>query len=171
MPGEERKFNRRSIVAFIPTCKREREPAASHTSILDGMATLGVAVNSITGVTDKERRGVAVIAEVLVGAIFVCVEEDIGIAVAGVVMDGKVSCGDDVGFNAAVDRREGKAVGGGVFVLVADDDIEFAASVGLMDVKVACGDDIVEVGVGAESIVHVEREGVRVSDLDRGMAD
>ena len=170
MPGEERKFNRRSIVAFIPTCKREREPAASHTSILDGMATLGVAVNSITGVRVKEGRGVAVIAAVLLGAIFVCVEEDIGIAVAGVVMDVKVSCGDDVGFNAAVDRREGEAVGGGVFVPIAVDN-EFVGSVGLMDIKVACGDDIVEVVVGAESIVPAEEDGVNVGDSERGIAD
>jgi hypothetical protein len=127
MPGEERKFNRRSIVAFIPTCKRGLEPAASHTSIVVGIAAMGVVidsmtsvavgswisvgVNSIIGVTVKEGSGVAIIAEVLVGAIFVCVEEDIGIAVAGVVMDGKVACGDDVGFNAAVDRRESEAVG------------------------------------------------------------
>ena len=72
---------------------------------------MGVAVNSITGVTVEVGRGVAIIAEVLVGAIFVCVEEDIGIAVAGLVMDGKVSCGDDIGFNAAVDTRESEAVG------------------------------------------------------------
>jgi len=127
IPGEERKFKRRRIVAFIPNCKREREPAASHTSIGVGIAAMGVVVdsmssvavgswisvgvNSIIGVTVKEGRGVAIIAEVLVGAIFVCVEEDIGIAVAGVVMDGKVSCGDDIGFNAAVDRRESEAVG------------------------------------------------------------
>ena len=110
IPGDERKFKRRRIVAFIPTFKREREPAASHTSKLDGMARLGVAVNSITGVTVKEGRGVAIIVEVLVGAIFVCVEEDIGIAVAGLVMDGKVSCGDDIGFNVAVDTRESEAV-------------------------------------------------------------
>ena len=35
MPGEERKFNRRTMVAFVPTCKRERESAASHADAID----------------------------------------------------------------------------------------------------------------------------------------
>ena len=60
MPGDERKFKRRRIVAFMPTCKRERELGASHTSALEGMAGTGVAVNSLTGVTVGEGRGVAV---------------------------------------------------------------------------------------------------------------
>jgi hypothetical protein len=67
MPGEERKFKRRRIVALLPTCKRERELAASHTSIVAGIAAIGVAVNSLTGVTVGEGRGARVVAEVLAG--------------------------------------------------------------------------------------------------------
>ena len=134
MPDEERKFKRRSIVAFIPTCKRDREPAASHASIVAGIPATGVAVrNSLLGVIVGEGRSVAVKAEVLVGGgIFVCVEEDIGIAVAGVVMDGKVSCGDEVGFKAVVDISEAEAVraiaGVGDIALVGRIDVEVGAT-------------------------------------------
>jgi len=50
MPGEERKFKRRRIVAFPPTCNRERDSAASHTSALEGVSAICVAVGSLTGV-------------------------------------------------------------------------------------------------------------------------
>jgi hypothetical protein len=49
MPAEERKFRRRSIVAFIPTCNREREIAALHTSASDGISTIGVDDGAGTG--------------------------------------------------------------------------------------------------------------------------
>ena len=68
MSGEERKFKRRRIVPLSSTCKRERELAASNTSIVAGIAAIGVAVNSLIGVTVREGRGVSVLAEVLVGA-------------------------------------------------------------------------------------------------------
>ena len=117
IPGEERKFKRRRIVAFIPTCKRERELAASHTSSVAGIAAIGVAVNSLIGVTVGEGSGVAVMTEVLVGGgVFVPVGEDPGIAVVGVVMGGRVACGDDVEFTATAgvgdDEATGAIVGG-----------------------------------------------------------
>jgi len=46
MPGEERKFKRRRIVASVPTCKRERDVAASHASALGGGSTVGVGVDA-----------------------------------------------------------------------------------------------------------------------------
>lgn len=66
MPGEERKFKRRRIVAFVPTCRRERELAASHTASAEGICTIGVAVDWIPGVAVGEGRGVTVRAEVFV---------------------------------------------------------------------------------------------------------
>jgi len=52
MPGEERKFRRRRIVAFPPTSKRDRDSATSHASLAGGVSTTGVvvAVASTTGV-------------------------------------------------------------------------------------------------------------------------
>ena len=95
---------------------------------------MGVAVNSLIGVIVGDRRGVAVMAGVLVGDdVLVPVGEDIEIAVAGVVMDGPVSCGDDVGFKAVVDISEAEAVG--AIVGVGD-----TASVGRNDVEVGAAD-------------------------------
>jgi hypothetical protein len=117
MPGEKRKFKRRRIVAFSPTCKRERELAASHTSSVAGIAAIGVAVNSLTGVTVGEGRGVRVVAEVLAErSVFAPVGEDIGIVVVGVLMGAKVACEDDVEFTATAgvsdDEATGAIVGG-----------------------------------------------------------
>ena len=60
MPGEVRKFRRRTIVAFLPTCNREREVAALHASVSDGISTIGVSVESTTGVSVGKGRGVNV---------------------------------------------------------------------------------------------------------------
>jgi hypothetical protein len=46
------------MVAFPPTCNREREIAASHTSASDGISTIGVSVDWTTGV--GKGRGVNV---------------------------------------------------------------------------------------------------------------
>ena len=66
IPGDVRKFRRRRIVAFIPTCNCERAVTTSHISVTDGASAIGVAVASITGVTPGEGRGVEEIAGVLV---------------------------------------------------------------------------------------------------------
>src|SRR5687767_7417365 len=74
IPGDERKFRRRRIVASIPTCKREREVTASHTSKTVGASDIGVAVASITGV--------ALISKVFVGkGVAACVGEGRGVSV------------------------------------------------------------------------------------------
>lgn len=104
MPGDERKFKRRRIVAFMPTCNRDRELAASHTSIAGGIAVLGAVVDSPTGVAVESGMAVG-------GGLFVRVGEEIGIAVAVAVTDGIVSCGDEVGFTAVVDVRDAEAAG------------------------------------------------------------
>lgn len=53
IPGEERKFKRRRMVAFNPTCRRERESASSHALVLDGASAVGVVVDSIgAGIVD-----------------------------------------------------------------------------------------------------------------------
>jgi hypothetical protein len=46
MPGEERKFRRRRIVAFVPACKRERDVAASHAEV-SGISAAGVIVGPV----------------------------------------------------------------------------------------------------------------------------
>jgi hypothetical protein len=50
MPGEERKFKRRRILAFVPVCKRERAEAASQAVIVDVLSSTGGEVDSLTGV-------------------------------------------------------------------------------------------------------------------------
>ena len=114
MPGDERKFKRRRIVAFMPACKREREFGASHTSALDGMPGTGVAVNSLRGVTVGERTGVAVSEGATVDeGVFVGVGDEIGTGVAVAVTDGKVFWMVDVsvGFTVPVDGGEAEAAG------------------------------------------------------------
>jgi len=69
MPGEERKFRRRRRVAFDPTCKRERESAASQAEV-NGISAAGVTVDSTTEVAVGEGRrlGMDVAGFVSVGA-------------------------------------------------------------------------------------------------------
>lgn len=50
IPGEERKFRRRRIVALIPVCRRERETAASQ-AVTAGVSSIGVVVESTTATT------------------------------------------------------------------------------------------------------------------------
>ena len=64
MPGEERKFKRRKIVALIPACNRECDEAASH-AVAAGVPEIGVEVDD-TGVVEGDGRGVAVGAEISV---------------------------------------------------------------------------------------------------------
>lgn len=59
IPGEERKFKRRRIVAFIPFCRRERTEADSQAEAT-GTAVVGVEVEVVAGVATAEGRGVAV---------------------------------------------------------------------------------------------------------------
>jgi len=109
MPGDERKFKRRRIVAFMPACKREREFGASHTSALDGMPGAGVAADSLGGVTVGEGIGVAVSEAATVDeGVFVGDGVEIGTGVAVAVADGKVFWMADVsvGFRALVDGGE-----------------------------------------------------------------
>ena len=59
MPGEERKFKRRRIVAFAPARKRERDRALSQV-VVAGAPARGVVVTSTAGVSVGMGRGVAV---------------------------------------------------------------------------------------------------------------
>ena len=97
MPGEERKFKRRRIIAFIPTCKRDRALDTSHTSIAVGIAAMGVVIDSLTSVAVESRRGVGVSEDTIVGGgVFVPVADDIKFAASVGVMNVKVACGDDI---------------------------------------------------------------------------
>ena len=60
MPGDDRKFRRRTIVAFIPICNRARE-IASQTFLSAGISTIGVGNVSGTGgsVGDGSGEGVS----------------------------------------------------------------------------------------------------------------
>ena len=59
MPGDERKFNCRTMVAFIPTCNCERE-MASHIFCSEGISTMGVGSVSGTGDSVADGMGVGV---------------------------------------------------------------------------------------------------------------
>jgi len=59
MPGEERKFKRRRIVAFIPGCKRECDEADSQADAT-GVAMVGVDVEAVAGVAVGDGSGVGV---------------------------------------------------------------------------------------------------------------
>jgi hypothetical protein len=50
IPGEERKFRRRRIAAFMPICSRERERAASQAVSPEGDSAVGVEVEVARGV-------------------------------------------------------------------------------------------------------------------------
>ena len=86
MPGEERKFKRRRMIAFPPTRRRERVIAVSHISTGDGIFATAVIVGSIpiaggVGVDVGETWPIAV-GEELGSGIAVGVGEIFGIAVA-----------------------------------------------------------------------------------------
>ena len=98
IPGEERKFRRRRIVAVLPACSRECELAASQAVkvVAVSVSSTGAGVGSISGVAVGEARGVA-----LNGSEFVAVgdgEDSVG-------SGSMVSVGDGRGI--AVDVREG----------------------------------------------------------------
>ena len=79
MPGDERKFRRRRIVASLPMCKRAREVAVSQTSASDGAPGTGVAVVSRAGDIVGERRGARVsVGKMVGGGVFVIVVEGMG---------------------------------------------------------------------------------------------
>ena len=59
MPGEERKFKRRRIVAFISCSRRERDAAASQAVTGTGVPAIGVDVDSASGVEVGAGSGVA----------------------------------------------------------------------------------------------------------------
>lgn len=141
MPGDERKFKRRRIVAFMPACKREREFGASHTSALDGMPGAGVAVDSLGGVTVGEGTGVAV-------------------SEAATVDEG-VFVGDG----------DGDEIGAGVAVAVADGKVFWMADVSVgFTVPVDGGEaEEREALVGVEDRARVGESGVGVGDSDWGM--
>ena len=66
MPGEERKFKRRRIVAVIPVCKREREAAVSQ-AVVAKLPVVEETVVSTTGVPTGAGRRVGPEALVTVG--------------------------------------------------------------------------------------------------------
>ena len=84
IPGEERKFNRRRIVARIPTSNRAREKAA-HTSVFEGISIIGVGNVSATG--GKVGEGVAILLE----------GDGVGVDVSVSIAEITVGDGDSVG--------------------------------------------------------------------------
>ena len=96
IPGEERKFRRRRIVALVPVCNREREAATSQAVIAEVVSSAGVEVGSITGVPVPVGSGVGE-ADVVVG--FVSVGEGTGVVVGASVSiavgEGRESVGVD----------------------------------------------------------------------------
>ena len=114
MPGEERKFRRLRIVAFIPTCKRGGEAANAHT--LPPGGTPGVAV--IVGSPFAVKVGAAAVVFLAVVAVsegggWVAVSENTSAAVA------LGSGGTSV---SIADVAEAASTGGGNGVRVGTDD-------------------------------------------------
>src|SRR5687767_10147161 len=60
MPGDERKFKRLTIVAFIPACNFELDAATSHAALAGCTVCVGAGLDSIAGVPVGVGRGVAV---------------------------------------------------------------------------------------------------------------
>ena len=114
MPGEERKFKRRRMTAFVPTFRREREAAASQAvgTGADGEVKTGVAVG--------EGRGVGA------GAIrFVSLGEDtevtVSVEILVIVAAGKGVRGDItrlVIVKVWIGEASGVLIGSGGFVAV-----------------------------------------------------
>ena len=132
MPGEERKFRRRRIVAFMPTCRREREVAASQAFVVDDVPGVGVGVDSTRGVSPGLKKGIGVaVAAFAAGAVGVAVP-------SGVVDGGEAGGGGGVGV-------DGKTAAAAV-VLVSDG----GGSVGIPGVAeaVLAGRNGVAVGIG-----------------------
>jgi hypothetical protein len=65
MPGDERKFKRRRMIAFLPFCKREREEAKSQAEAT-GVPVIGVEVKDVAGVAGSVGRELAVDSEAFV---------------------------------------------------------------------------------------------------------
>ena len=152
MPGEERKFRRRSIVAFIPTCNREREVAALHTSVLDGISAVDVGNGS--GIGDTVVVGIDVEGSASVG---VTVGDGMKTAVAVKSLAVDVPVGDVIGSAVDVDSLDadvsvGDGNGGAVIVTALDVDVSVWDGVGGATVLVT---SLVTVGETGE-IVGVE---------------
>lgn len=149
MPGDERKFKRRSIVAFIPTCNRERDIAVSHTSALEGVPVIGVAVASIAGVPVDVGANVG-------GGRAVAVGEGSENGVGVTVPDGvSVAVGDGGGRDVAVNTLDvlvddggGSSVGGALV------EVSFAVGVAVRRNGVLVGVS----GCGALAGIHNTRQ-------------
>lgn len=113
------------MVAFIPTCRRERESARSHVLVLEGTSAVGVVVDSIGGGTVdvmtavKVGDGVAAVVGDRAGSrICVAVGEKTGIVVdvicAGAMVPVTVGVWDGVSIEG---RRVAVAVGNCEFPL------------------------------------------------------
>jgi hypothetical protein len=107
IPGEERKFKRRRIVAVIPGSKRERDAAVSQALRRAIVPSPVTGVDSITGVSVGAGTGVSV-SEFA----FVAVGEGRGVAV---IVSGLVAVGDD-GASVASGSELWVGEGGGVRV-------------------------------------------------------
>jgi hypothetical protein len=119
MPGEERKFRRRRIVAFPPGCKRERDLAESQAVIVDGVSPRGVDDGSSTGVPVGVGSGVAVCVSE-----WVAVGEGRGVAVSSSKL---VAVGEGIGsVDTGAIVRVGDATG--MEVDVSERDVEVAGT-------------------------------------------
>ncbi len=128
MPGEERKFKRRRIVAFVPTCKREREVAALQTSAADVPA--GGVVASGAGVAVGKGRGVAVGLEALVAVGEVIAVNDGEVeAGKGVAVGSEMLVPVEEGIGEAVAVNGGDVDEAGTTVGVARSGVEVAMAV------------------------------------------
>lgn len=97
IPGEERKFKRRRIVAFVPVRKRERELAASQALSTTGGPITEVGVASIAGVAAGDGMGAGEGVSVLMA-----IGEASGVAVSGSSIVGVGEARGSVGTDSTV---------------------------------------------------------------------
>ena len=140
MPGEERKFKRRRMVAFVPGCKRDRDVAVSQAVCVEGGSAMEVGVDSITSVPVGVERGVIVRVAGLVA-----VGEAKGVAVRALASK-LVAVGEGIG---SVDTGAAVPVADetGIEVDVSESDVEVAATaIGFAASVTEGGNDWIAVG-------------------------
>jgi len=110
MPGEERKFRRRRIVALLPACRRERAEADSQAVVGIRVSPLAVGEGSITVVPVGEAGGAAT---------FVAVGDGSEAVDPGSIVPVGDGIGVDVDSITRVAVGEGRGVGEGISTMVA----------------------------------------------------
>ena len=146
MPGEERKFRRRRIMAFIPARKREREVAASQAANRDEDSLLGVGL--VVAVPVGDGAGVEVAGS---ASAFVAVDDGSDVSEAG-----SLRGVDSVTVVPVADGRGVEVVRSAAESIAVDDGKDVGREVLETDSIVSVGDGIKgSVAVSAGDVAEV----------------